>query len=238
MPPHITRLLRASSTPELHTSTSLHLHRASRPSYLHVATPSSSLQALIPPRRYTFIEPPDLHTSLSLHRHRASRPPYLHVATPSSNLQTSIPPRRYTFIEPPYLHVATPPNLHTSTSLHRHRASRPPYIHVATPSSCLHTSTSLHRHRASRPPYHHVATPSSSLQTSIILQLHVVKSGSVRVRAVALLPHQNFPFPASKPNPQHLQHLQHTLRVSSPPVLHISTPVTSLQTSRHPSTTS
>ncbi len=161
MPPHITRLLRASSTPELHTSTSLHLHRASRPSYLHVATPSSSLQALIPPRRYTFIEPPDLHTSLSLHRHRASRPPYLHVATPSS-----------------------------------------------------------------------------SLQTSIILQLHVVKSGSVRVRAVALLPHQNFPFPASKPNPQHLQHLQHTLRVSSPPVLHISTPVTSLQTSRHPSTTS
>src|SRR6266480_1604662 len=100
----------------LQISVSLRLQRASRPSCLHVPTPTTLLQNSIPPlppRLHACNAPPALPTSIHSHLHACSAPP---------------------------------PELYTSTSLHLQRPPRPlalvtsisPHLQRGARASCLH----------------------------------------------------------------------------------------------------
>jgi len=92
---------RTSRALELYASTSARLQRASRSPYVHAST---SLHYSEPPdlrtptslHLYRASKLPYLCTSMSLRLQRASRPPCLLVATPTAHRRTSIPPYRYT----------------------------------------------------------------------------------------------------------------------------------------------
>ena len=96
---------RAPRPPDLYTSISLRLQRASRAAYLlHVLAPTARLQSFRARYRYAptslylhrASRSPCLHVTTPTPRPQTSRAPCLHVAAPASSYQTSIPPCRYT----------------------------------------------------------------------------------------------------------------------------------------------
>jgi len=105
---------------ELHTSTLLHLQRASRALYLHVCTLAAGLQISIPPRLHAYSALTDLHTSTPRRRYTCSALPVLHTSTSA------------------YLQRAS----RALYSARLQRTSRPPYLDVATTVASFHTSTS------------------------------------------------------------------------------------------------
>ena len=134
------------------------------------------------------------------------RPPCLYTYNATPKLHASMPPR-------PYVRSA-PPELHTSaTSLHLQRGPRSPYPHIATPAarrqtSYLHTfhvPTPTARLHASRPPYLHASTVPRPPRVS---------------RAIELLPPRVHAYTATQ--------------ISTPPCLHVTTPVARLRSSMLP----
>jgi len=108
-----------NAPPELHTSTSLHLQRASRAPRIH---------ASIPPCRYTCSAHLELHASVSLRFQRASRPSYRHACSASPEL-ISLHLHRAPDLQPSIPHIATPGS--------RIQTSIPPHVHALTPASRL-----------------------------------------------------------------------------------------------------
>ena len=115
----LTAGLQISRTPyldvatELHTSTSLHLQRASRALYLHVCTLTAGLQISIPPRLHAYSAPTDLHTSMPRRRYTCSALPVLHTST-SACLQRASRALYSARLQ----RTSRSPDLHTSMSLH------------------------------------------------------------------------------------------------------------------------
>ncbi len=116
----------------LHTSTSLHLQRASR---ALEANFKSEQQSSMLPRLHASSARPAFHISTSLGLQRVFRPLELHTytfATPTTRLQGFMPP---------YIHVATP-----AASLH---ISRRQFFYIYTPAAKLEHSSSARLQRDS-----------------------------------------------------------------------------------------
>ncbi len=129
------------------------MQRVSRPLYLHVATPASSLQTAILQRLRTYRSPPNLQTTRALELH----------APPSTGQQrASDTPTLYTS---ECLHACSAPlELHTLHTLHISTFAR---LQPTFSAPGLYTSTSTQRTADSRPPCLHVCTPAARFQHSI-----------------------------------------------------------------------
>jgi len=129
-----------STPPDLRTSISLRLQRASGDSKLHLYPYTSTRLASSAPylhttRLHACIAPRELHTSMPPR-------PQVHNAPLELHASTSLQPQR----------ASRPPGLDASTSLHLKRASRAPYLDASTSlhpqssmPSCIHAYRALQR---------------------------------------------------------------------------------------------
>ncbi len=183
-----------------HASTSLHLHRASRPLYLHTSTSAYLTARLRTPR------PPCLDVCTPA-TPPALQPPYLHVCTPAARLRAS------------ELYSSSDLYLHAGTPAACFQRSMPPYLHVDTTAVRLQHSI---------PPY--IPPRRDTYIESIDLRLHTIQGASRALELhTSMLPHLHdyseitelhtsmLPRPHTCSPPSTSQHLQNGSR---PPFLH------------------